>query len=177
MSATSDWLGRGVTWAAVFAAVVVPWRLTLYAKDVPAREAVASDVGALTERLQRLEAAASTEAEQREETRRVEAEEATLERVVPKLTDERALVRAFDWRARELNLVVASQRWGPREKRELYTAAPLTFAVRGAPASALRFGAGVLTGDPLVAVLSIELRRGPLSTLTVKAEAVSVPDM
>ncbi len=172
----AGWIARVAAGALVFGVVVAAHRLTLYPKDVAAREAAEREVAALTERLQQIEAAVAGEAELRDDLRRVEAEAASLEKVVPRETAEQVLVKVFDWRARELGLAVTGLRWGARETREGYTAAPLTLEVRGAPAAALLFGARVTTGDPLLAIQSIELRRGPLSTLHVAAEAIAVPD-
>jgi Tfp pilus assembly protein PilO len=171
----AGWIGRGAVGVLVFGAVVAAHRVTLYSKDVAARATAEREVAALTQRLQQMEAAVADEAKLGDELRRAEAEAASLEKVVPHETAEQVLVRAVDWRARELGLAVTGLRWKARQTREGYTAAPMTLEVRGAPAAALLFGARITTGDPLLAVQSIELRRGPVSTLKVAAEALAVP--
>jgi Tfp pilus assembly protein PilO len=175
VSGPAGWIARAAAGALVFGAVVATHRLTLYSKDVAARETAEREVAALTERLRQMEAAAADQAKLGDDLRRLEAEDASLEKVVPRETAEQVLVKTFDWRARELGLAITGLRWGARQTREGYTAAPLTLEVRGAPGAALLFGARVTTGDPLLAIQSIELRRGPLSTLQVTAEALAVP--
>ena len=165
-----------VLWVAVGAAIFGGWRMTLGAKERAARATLAGEVAGLEQRVSALAAAATRESELRSELRVLETEKAALDRSVPRATDEQAFVLAFDARARNLDLMVSGLRWEARRPRDLATAAPLTLEVRGGFERALQFAAGVATGEPLVAVQSVSLQRGPLSTLTVKGEALAVPE-
>jgi Tfp pilus assembly protein PilO len=175
MSATR-WVGHAGLGAAVFAAIVVSWSLTVHAWSVAQRERLVRDVTALEARLRTLEVAAAKVREFDAEVARVEAERAALERALPAVADTRALAASLDSSARELGLVVGSLRWGEAEKREPLATVPLTLEVRGAPAAALAFAVRVAAGEPLVALRSVDLTRGAPSVLRIEAEALAVPE-
>jgi Tfp pilus assembly protein PilO len=170
------WLGGATLWVMVFAGVLLAWWVTVQARSVAARDALAKDVLGLQQRVRELEVVANRLEEFKTERARVEARRAEIERTLPRAMDERVVAVAFDRRARELNLIVASLRWGARTQRELLVAAPVTVEVRGDPAAGLLFAAGVARGDPLVEVRSIELKSGTPSVLKLEGEALSLPD-